>query len=53
MPEIRTESEAKPGLAETPKDLATKVGTWIGLGLLIWAVLLGTTVVTVKVIQSL
>lgn len=43
----------KPGVARTPKELAEKVGTWIGLGLLVWGVLLGITIVTVKVIQSL
>lgn len=43
----------KPGLAQTPKDLAEKVGTWVGLGLLVWLVVLGVAVVTVKVLQHL
>lgn len=51
--QIRQKANQKPGVAEDPKDLATKVGTWVGLGLLVWAVLLGVIYVTVKFIQHI
>lgn len=46
-------NDQKPGLAPDVKSLTEKVGTWVGLALLCWGVLLGVVVVTVKVIQSL
>lgn len=49
----RAEEYPQPGLARTPDELAKRLGTWIGFGLLVWGVLLGVVVVTVKVIQSL
>lgn len=46
-------SDEKPGMFEDRRTAAERVGAWVGLGLLVWAVLLGATVVTIKVIQSL
>jgi hypothetical protein len=43
----------KPGVAQTPKSAAEKVGIWVGLGVFTWALLLGLLWLTVKVTQSL
>lgn len=45
------EPDQKPGVAHDYSELVAKVGTWIGLALVCWGLLLGLFVITIYIVR--